>query len=84
MLKTKPTREQLRAGRALLNWSRQKLAMESGVEISILEKIERRDGRVPGFGQTEEAVRATLEAAGIRFLSDGDASIGPGASLVKS
>lgn len=68
------TSRQIRAARALLEWSQEMLAERSAVSLTALKRLESRNGlRV--FESTEDRVRRTLEAAGIMFLSS-DGSVG--------
>jgi PAS domain S-box-containing protein len=61
------TGRQLRAARAVLNWSVRSLAEASGVSSSSIRRIEDEDvGRVVGDGY-HDVLRATLEANGITF-----------------
>ncbi len=61
----------MRAARALLRWSHQKLADESGIGIATIQRAESEDG-IPGVhARTLNAVQTTLERAGIVFLDPG-------------
>ncbi len=60
---------QVRAARALLAWSQQKLAKEAGVGISTVADFERGD-RTP-VEKSVEAMRAAFEKAGVTFLPGG-------------
>jgi transcriptional regulator with XRE-family HTH domain len=66
---------QVRATRGLLGWGREKLAAESGISRRSLERVENEEGSQRRA--TVEAIRATLEAAGVEFIT-GDA---PGVRL---
>ena len=66
---------QVRAARALLGWGREKLAAGSGISRRSLERVENEEGSQRRA--TVEAIRATLEAAGVEFIT-GDA---PGVRL---
>ena len=66
---------QSRAGRALLNWSRDKLATSSEVSARTLASFEL--GNTSPKRRTVDAIRTTLEAAGVEF-TNGDA---PGVKL---
>lgn len=57
---------QIRAARALLNWSQEQLARRSGVAVRTIGALER-DSTVETA--TVAAVVRALEAAGIEFLS---------------
>ncbi|WMT92512.1 helix-turn-helix transcriptional regulator [Pelagibacterium sp. H642] len=70
------TPEQSRSARGLLDWSQEELAARSNLSGSTIRDFEK-GRRVPGPNNLA-AVRAALEAAGIQFLSPGDAAIGPG------
>lgn len=63
---------QIRAARALIGWSRAKLAAEADVPVSLVERFE--------IGQSDEAptrMRAALEAAGVVFIpKDGGGGVG--------
>ena len=62
------TSAQIRAGRALLDWSREKLSRESGVGISALMRLEASGGVPGGNIKTFDAVQKTFESAGIEFI----------------
>ena len=76
------TPDQLRTARALLGWSRRQLSARSGISLNVVKVLEQ-DGRATRSfirtGQVDAvaAIRATLEAAGVKF-TDGDA---PGVRL---
>ncbi len=66
----------VRAGRAMLGWSRFDLARAAGVSVSSLLRIETGDaGRTPAAAAETHAaaarVRAALEAAGLGFAHGG-------------
>ena len=64
------TANQIRAGRALLNWPQKVLAARSGISLNSLNGIERDFGNPRR--ETLATIKTTLEAAGIEFLeSDG-------------
>jgi transcriptional regulator with XRE-family HTH domain len=65
---TKPAivKEQIRAARALIGWTRDDLSRESGVPVRTLADLEM-GSREPRKA-TVEKVRATLEAAGVIFI----------------
>lgn len=66
---------QVRAARALLDWSRERLADVSGVPERTLARFEAEEGSPQQ--RTFTAIRAALESAGVEFM-DGDA---PGVRL---
>lgn len=71
------TSAQIRAGRALLNWTVRDLADRAGVHRNT---VTRSETDATGPGHATAAIRATLEAAGVEF-TNGDA---PGVRLRKS
>jgi transcriptional regulator with XRE-family HTH domain len=70
------TSAQIRAARALLDWSRQTLSDSSGVGISALMRLESANGIPGGNIKTFEAVQNAFEKAGIQFIGTPDD--GPG------
>jgi transcriptional regulator with XRE-family HTH domain len=75
------TPAQLRAARALLGWSRDVLGERSGTAAETIQGFEAR-GSDPKLGTVQKWRRA-LEAAGVRFIDDGQKSDegGPGVRL---
>jgi ribosome-binding protein aMBF1 (putative translation factor) len=71
------TSAQIRAARGLLEWTVRDLAERSGVHRDMVSKIE--SGAYAGAPATLEAIRRTLEYAGVEF-TNGDA---PGVKLRK-
>ena len=70
---------QIRAARALLRWTAQDLAEESGIGVATIRRMEVVDGVPDGNVKTLAAIQRALEKAGIEFLgSPGDA---PGVRL---
>ena len=73
------TADQLRAARAMVNWTREQLADKSGTTTRTLARLEA--GETKARSTTATAIRAALEAAGVIFIpSNGD---GPGVKLRK-
>jgi transcriptional regulator with XRE-family HTH domain len=58
---------QVRAARALIGWSRAKVADAAGVSVSIVEQFETR-APDPIADEMVEKMRAALEAAGVAFI----------------
>ena len=70
--------EQIRAARALLRWSAQKLADESGVSWKTIQRMESCDGVPSATARNIEKIQKTLEAAGVIFIDrneDGGAGV---------
>jgi DNA-binding XRE family transcriptional regulator len=65
-----PGRGQLRAVRALLNWSRAQLAEEAGVSPKTIGRIER-DGKEQVSLATVRSVMLALIEAGVKFVGGG-------------
>ena len=75
------TSGQIRAARALLDWTVQKLADESSLGFTTIVRMESANGVPPSQAKTLDAVQTTLEAAGVEFIgSPGDR---PGVRLNK-
>jgi DNA-binding XRE family transcriptional regulator len=62
---------QLRAARALLDWSREKLAEAAGTTSRTLARLEA--GETTPRQNTLSAIRAALEQAGVEFIADNQA-----------
>jgi ribosome-binding protein aMBF1 (putative translation factor) len=73
------TSDQIRAARAILKWSAEDLARESGVAYSTIRRMEGADGIPSTSAKNLAAVQGALEQAGVEF-TDGDA---PGVRLRK-
>ena len=72
--------EQLRAGRALLDWSQDTLAERSDVGVATIRRLEGQSGILRGSIRTVWALQAALEQGGVIFLSEED-GLGPGVRL---
>ena len=59
---------QVRAARALVDWSRTKLADAAGIPLSIVERFET-GAPDPIADEVVDKMRAALEAAGVAFIS---------------
>jgi len=92
----KITKAQLRAARALLNWSAEKLAEEAGVGVATVRRAEsepkpdsdKGEDRKPAKSKersmiqsTESAIRRALEDAGVIFVAENGE--GPGVRIRK-
>ena len=64
--------EQIRAARALLDWSAKDLATASGVSPATLQRIERAHGAPQSHTRTLADLKRALEAAGIEFVGTPD------------
>lgn len=60
----------MKAARALLGWSQEDLARESGVSLPTLKRLEAQDGPVGGRASTADQIALTLETAGVLFIPE--------------
>jgi len=68
------TAAQCRAGRALIEWSRAQLSQSAAIDIQTVTDFER---RVRSADETtRRRLRATLEAAGVMFISENGGGAG--------
>lgn len=70
---------QIKAGRALLQWSQERLAEASGISIATIRRLEAEGGELGGRAETQEKICKALEKAGIVFTNGGE----PGVKLKK-
>ena len=63
------TKEQVKAGRAILDWSQGELAQKADVSIEAVKSFERDESR--SRPSTVESIREALEEGGIDFIRDG-------------
>lgn len=75
------TGEQIRAARAFVGWKVTDLAANSGVSVPTIQRIDATRGPVSGRFETIEAIRKTLEAAGVQFLELGQSALGAGVAM---
>lgn len=73
---------QIKAARALLNWSQADLAKASGVSEPTIKRLEANDGDLGGRKETAEKITGALEARGVIFLPED--TEGEGVRLRKS
>lgn len=78
------TASQVRAARALVDWSQQRLQDETGLSATTIKRMEN-DKIGPGKSSVEnlEKVRVALESAGVEFIDSGvyQGNGGPGVRL---
>ena len=70
------TSAQIRAARALLDWSRKDLADHSGVSFASMMRLESFDGIPSSNVRTLEAVKKAFEEAGIEFIGTPESQAG--------
>ena len=67
---------QIRAARALLRWSAQKLADESGVSWTTIQRMESAEDVPSATARSLKAIQDTLDHAGVVFIDEDE--LGPG------
>ncbi|WP_131872433.1 MULTISPECIES: helix-turn-helix domain-containing protein [unclassified Bradyrhizobium] len=67
---------QIKAARALLGWSQDDLANQSGVSVPTVKRLEAADGDVGGRAETGDALVAALEKAGVEFIPENGGGAG--------
>ncbi len=70
------TSAQIRAARALLDWTRDQLSTQAGVGISALMRLESSEGVPSGNIKTFESVQKAFEKAGIEFIGTPESGAG--------
>ena len=68
--RTRITSVQIRAARAMLNWSVWELSERSGISQSSIHRAERAEGRPSMHEHSLAAIKAALEQYGVEFLDD--------------
>lgn len=76
------TAAQIRAARALLDWSQKQLSEKSKLSVPTIKRMESKLGPDRSTEVNVEAVRRTLETAGVMFLEPGQEG-GAGVRLKK-
>jgi DNA-binding XRE family transcriptional regulator len=72
---------QIKAARALLDWSQEELATAAEISLPTIKRLEAQDGPLGGRRDTGRRIREALEKAGAEFITDNDG--GPGVRLRK-
>ena len=73
---------QIRAARALVNWSARELAEKSGLGVATIRRMELADGVPSSNAQTLDLVRKVMESVGVEFI--GSPEDGPGVRFMKA
>ena len=73
---------QIKAARALLDWSQEDLASAADVSIPTIKRLEANDGPLGGRGETIDKILKSLRAAGVKFIEENGG--GPGVRLKKA
>jgi ribosome-binding protein aMBF1 (putative translation factor) len=61
---------QIRAGRAMIGWSQDRLAKESGLSVLTVKRMEAPDGTGKRLAENVDAVQRALESGGVEFTSE--------------
>jgi predicted transcriptional regulator len=72
---------QIKAARALLDWSQEQLAAAAEVSIPTIKRLEANDGPLGGRGLTVDKILHSMTAAGVEFIDENGG--GPGVRLRK-
>jgi len=67
---------QIKAARALIGWSQDDLAENSGISIPTIKRLESADGEIGGRAETGDALVAALEKAGVEFIPENGGGAG--------
>ena len=67
---------QIRAARALLGWSQDRLSKKADIGLATLRRIEQKEGIAKGNFSTIIKIQKALEQAGIHFTEDDTGEIG--------
>jgi predicted transcriptional regulator len=67
---------QIKAARALLGWSQDDLAKNSGVSAPTIKRLEAAEGDIGGRSVTGESLVAALQEAGVEFIQENGGGAG--------
>ncbi len=70
------TSDQIRAARALLRWTADDLAKASKIGIATIRRFETQEGVPSGQVRILDALKLTLEAAGVQFMGSQEDGLG--------
>jgi transcriptional regulator with XRE-family HTH domain len=62
--------KQIKAARALLGWSQEKLAKAAKVSLPTVKRLEACEGDLGGRADTARKIRLAIEAAGVEFVDE--------------
>jgi predicted transcriptional regulator len=61
---------QIKAARSLIGWEQHRLAVQAGVAISTIRRLEGLNGPIGAHFETVEKIRTAFERAGIEFVGN--------------
>jgi transcriptional regulator with XRE-family HTH domain len=61
---------QIKAARSLIGWEQHQLALNAGVAISTVRRLEGLKGPIGAHFETIEKIRQAFESAGIEFMGN--------------
>lgn len=67
---------QIKAARALLDWSQEKLAQMAKVSVPTVKRLEAASGLLGGRVGTNQKLSAALETAGVEFINENGGGAG--------
>ena len=67
---------QIKAARALLGWSQERLAQAAGISVPTIKRLEAQDGQLGGRLETAEKISSALKHAGIEFIAENGGGAG--------
>jgi transcriptional regulator with XRE-family HTH domain len=67
---------QIKAARALLDWSQEQLALAASISIPTIKRLEANDGPLGGRGETTEKILRSLRTAGVEFIDENGGGAG--------
>lgn len=77
------TAAQIRAGRALLEWTQPELARQAGLSLPTIRRMESALGPGRSSAANVDAVKRALESGGVEFIGASDDGKGAGVRLRK-
>jgi len=72
---------QIKAARALLDWSQEELAIAADVSLPTIKRLEAGEGALGGRNETGHKIQNALQLAGVEFIDENGG--GPGVRLRK-
>jgi transcriptional regulator with XRE-family HTH domain len=67
---------QIKAARALLDWSQEELAAAAQLSIPTIKRLEAGDGPLGGRSETGDKIRKALQVAGVEFIAENGGGAG--------